>query len=267
MGTTVTPLSDADLRDLVSDVIDTSASQPFGAYAFASDDPGAEIARHVERIVFLEAFGNTAELLAHEYGPYEATSVFLCVIDQRRRLPAGSMRLIVPTLGGPGLKTLHDIDALWKEPDAPGSPPRRSRRSPLTTWDIATLAVVEGYRAPGAAGLVSLGLYQSTVRTALSNGGKRFVAILDYKVYRMSRMQFGRPFVPLGSPKPYLGSEQSLPVACDLHDWKRRLTAAHSPVGPIIFDGTGIEAAMLSVSREDRLAAVASLVTRPPGRH
>ncbi len=260
------PLSDSDLRALVSEVIDTAAPQAFGAYAFASGHPGAEIARHVERAVFLEAFGNTPELLAAEYGPYEATSVFLCVVDQRRRLPAGSMRLIVPTADGPGLKTLHDIEAIWNEPDPPGSPPKRPRRSPPTTWDIATLAVMDEYRAPGAAGLVSLGLYQSTVRTALASGGKRFVAILDYKVYRMSRMQFGRPFVPLGAPKPYLGSAQSLPVACDLADWKRRLTAAKSPVGPIIFDAAGIEAALTPVSLEDRLAAVAALLGRPVGR-
>ena len=259
------PTSDADLRDLVTHVIDVSAPQPFGAYAFASGDPGADIARHVERAVFLEAFGNTPELLAAEYGPYEATSVFLCVIDQRRRLPAGAMRLIIPTPGGPGLKSLNDFEAMWNDPATPHPPAMNTRHSPFTTWDIATLAVVEGYRAPGAAGLVSLGLYQSTVRTALTNGAKRFVAILDYTVYRMSRMQFGRPFVPLAAPRPYLGSEQSLPVSCDLRDWKRRLSAASSPVGEIIFNGRGIEAAVRPVSQERRMAVVGALVARRGG--
>jgi hypothetical protein len=39
-------------------------------------DAAAELARQVEREVFGEVFGNTSELLAHEYGRFEDASVF-----------------------------------------------------------------------------------------------------------------------------------------------------------------------------------------------
>ena len=100
---------DLDLRERCAALVDRSGStQPFGLHVVASTDPAAELGRVVERVVFEEFFDNSPELLDEEYEPYEPASMFLCVIDQRRLVPAGVMRLIVPSPAG--LKTLDDIE-------------------------------------------------------------------------------------------------------------------------------------------------------------
>src|SRR5216684_4710946 len=101
---------------LIDRTIDVSVPEVFGSYLFLDSDPAAEIARSVERAVFLEAFGNTPELLAAEYGPYESSSLFLCIVDHRARRPAGAMRLILPRISGPGLKSVNDVEKAWGEP-------------------------------------------------------------------------------------------------------------------------------------------------------
>ncbi len=50
-------------------------------------------------------------MLAAEYEPYESSSIFLCVIDQKRLVPAGVSRAIVPSTAG--FKSLHDIPRVW----------------------------------------------------------------------------------------------------------------------------------------------------------
>ena len=168
----------SDLERLARSVIGEGTRQPFGAYVFLPDDPAAELGRSVERAVFLESFGNTPELLGTEYGPYEASSLFYVVLDHRRLRPAGVIRMIVPTKGGPGLKSLNDIGPIWHEPAE--SILKRSGIG-LTldrTWDIATLAIDPQYRSAAATGLVALGLYQSIVRTGETLGVEWMVAIL-----------------------------------------------------------------------------------------
>ena len=59
-------LGDGALRQIARDVAAPGTSVPFGVYMWRSSDPGAQLARHVEQLVFLETFGNTAELLAKE---------------------------------------------------------------------------------------------------------------------------------------------------------------------------------------------------------
>src|ERR1700678_471542 len=104
--------SDLEQRALVA-TLDMAATQPFGTYVFVASDPAAEIARGLERRVFLDAFGNTSELLADEYDRYEPASFFVCVIDHRRKVCAAMMRVIVPIENGPGLKSLRDVEPTW----------------------------------------------------------------------------------------------------------------------------------------------------------
>lgn len=104
---------DSDLRRLAWQHIPPGAREPFGAYIFHSDEPGAELARAVERAVFLEAFDNTPDLLAREYGPYESGSVFICVLDHLRGVPAGMMRVLMSSPAG--FKSLNDIETVWGE--------------------------------------------------------------------------------------------------------------------------------------------------------
>src|SRR4051795_8275660 len=64
-------------------------------------------ARECEAEVFLRWFGNTREQLAEEYGPYEDSSVFLVLADERDEV-LGAVRLLAPG-GRAGLKTLADV--------------------------------------------------------------------------------------------------------------------------------------------------------------
>ena len=161
-----------ELHELADLAIDGGATEPMGLHLFATDDRRAELARHVERVVFGESFGNTPDLLAAEYGPYEAHSIFLCVLDYRRRLPAGMVRLILPDLDGSGLKTFDDIEPIWGV-SVDELLRRSSLRMPLDrTWDFATLAVDPAYRAPAAAGLVSTALLQSVSQLSLRCRGR-----------------------------------------------------------------------------------------------
>ena len=104
---------DDELQALSRSLMGRSSRPPttFGLYLLRSHDPAAELARRVEHEVFGEAFGNTPELLAEEYGPYEPASVYCCVLDHRRARPVGALRLILP--GPAGLKSLVDVERGW----------------------------------------------------------------------------------------------------------------------------------------------------------
>ena len=249
----------SDLERLARSVIGEGTRQPFGAYVFLPDDPAAELGRSVERAVFLESFGNTPELLGTEYGPYEASSLFYVVLDHRRLRPAGIIRMIVPTKGGPGLKSLNDIGPIWHEP-AESILERSGIGLTLDrTWDIATLAIDPQYRSAAATGLVALGLYQSIVRTGETLGVEWMVAILDRAVYRMSKARFHQPFFALAEGRPYLGSHDSLPIYGCVSDWRRRLAMEDPPIHGIIYEGVGIEPALRPLDLDAETALVAQI--------
>lgn len=248
-------MSDIDLgserlRELAGSVIPDGATEPFGAYAFATDHPAAELSRAVELAVLLEAFGNTEAELAIEYAPYEEASFFLCILDHRRKVPAGAVRLILPTKDGPGLKTLNDLPKGWEK--GAGELFSASGLSIETerTWDIATLAVSPEYRSPMATGLVAMGLYQSGIRIAVELGFEWMVAILDEAVYRMSKARFHQPFFAFAEGRPYLGSTESVPVYLPIADYRRRLSLDDPPIHAIFFEGVGIEAAVAPLPLE-----------------
>jgi hypothetical protein len=249
-------LKDPEVRALARRVTRASACQPFGAYIFHADEPGAELARHVEQSVFLETFGNTPDLLAREYGQYEASSLFICVLDHLREVPAGVMRVIRPS--GAGFKSLNDIEPVWGEPAAvlierTGLALDRSR-----TWDVATIAVQKEYRGAALGGLVSMGLYQTLTRAALLSGIDWFIAILDMPVFRMIRWKLCMIFAGFAevAPLPYLGSVASLPAWCDVVDAERRLAERDAALHEVLVRGRGLEAAMLlaDLSAAERFA-------------
>jgi hypothetical protein len=240
-------LPDAELRELTQRVAAPGAREPFGAYVFTSDEPGAELGRYVERVVFLEAFGNTAEHLAEEYGPYEPSSFFICVLDHLRSLPAGVMRVLQPSPAG--FKSLKDIEPVWGEPASTIIERTGLRLDPDRTWDVATLAVAPEYRAKATAGLVTMGLYQSLTLTARSSGIEWFVAILDMPVFRILRWKLHMIFAGYQglAPRAYLGSVASIPAWCNVVDAERRLAAADTDLHAILVRGIGLEAAMRPV--------------------
>ena len=244
----VDDLQDAELRRLTQEVALPGAGEPFGAYLFRGDEPGVLLGRYVERAVFLEAFGNTAGLLAEEYGPYEPSSLFICVVDHLRMLPAGVMRILQPS--PVGFKSLNDIGPVWGEPVGTIIERTGLELDPDKTWDIATLAVAREYRAKATAGLVTMGLYQTLTLAARSCGIEWFVAILDMPVFRILRWKLHMIFAGYQGigPREYLGSAASIPVWCDVVDAERRLAETDSELHAILVQGTGIEAALRPVT-------------------
>lgn len=236
---------DLRLREQCAALVDRSGSeQPFGTYVLASNDPAAEIGREVERMVFGEFFGNTPEMLAAEYAPYEPSSIFLCVIDQRRLVPAGVSRVIVASPAG--FKSLHDITRVWDR--APDDLIARSGSALdlRSCRDVATLATANDYRGSGTEGLVSLALYQAIIMSALATNAPWLVAVMDVAVIDLLSERIGSPFsrYPDVQPERYLDSPASLPVYVDLPAYGNRLAAADESMHEILFRGTGLEAAV-----------------------
>jgi hypothetical protein len=256
-------LGSPSFQALVRETVDTDVAPPFGAYVFAYDEPGAAIAHALEQEVFLESFGNTPAQLAFEYGAYESSSVFFCVIDHRRATIAGMMRMILPTPNGPGLKSLVDLEKGWGRPPAELFADAGLAFDPGSTWDIATLAVGREYRSAATLGLVSQGLYQSFVRTAMAVGVDSLVMILDHIVFRTLKLRVRVPFVALGDGRPYLGSSSSVPTAIQLTGWRKSLSSDPEMLG-IIFDGLGIEPALTPIDLDRAMSCVSRL--SPPGQ-
>ncbi len=240
-------LASERLRGLARSVIPRGINQPFGAYCFGPFDPAAELARAVESAVLLQSYGITPEMIRAEYGEYESSSLFFCILDHRREVPAGAVRIILPTVDGPGMKTVNDLPQTWDE-TAEEYVTRHTLPCDLSlTWDIATLAVAPEYRSPLATGLVSMGLYQSGLRTAVELGFDWMIAIIDEAVLRMSRTRFHQPFIAFAEGRPYLGSN-CLPVYLSIPDYRSRLAVMDPPMHGIMFEGVGIEPALAPLS-------------------
>ena len=251
------PVAGDDLKRLTRAVVPDDAVEPFGAYLFAADEPESAIARALEAQVFLEAFGNTGELFEAEYGPYEASSFFVCVIDHLRMTPAGAMRVLLPSAAG--FKSLNDIEPVWGV--GAGELCERTGLSldPLKVWDVATLAVAPDYRGSAAQGLVGMGLFQTLGLAALQCGVEWFVAILDLPVFRIVRWKLRMVFVGYEgvAPRTYLGSAASIPAWCNVASARRHLAETDADLYDVLVRGVGLEAALRRVDLDgtDRLAA------------
>ena len=244
-----------ELRELGGRVVAEAGrpSEPFGVYAFAADAPESELARHVEREVFYEFFNNTPELLEAEYGPYEPSTLFVCALDHRRRLPAGAIRLVLPSAAG--LKSLGDIEPVWGHGIDDVLARTSLRLDGDRAWDVATLAVDSEYRGRATDGLVSLGLYQGVAQLALRCHVKWVVTILDLVVLNLLQGAMADPFQGFAGlePVPYLDSPASLPVYCDLDAYFARLETADPSMYEILFEGRGLEAAIRPLDLEPAL--------------
>ncbi len=218
--------------------------QPFGLYVFGCDEEGSELGRWVERTVFYEAFGDTPALLREEYGRYEESSLFFCLVDHNRRIPAGVMRIILPSPAG--FKSVVDLERMWDE-----RPEEVLERSAAyldldRTWDIATLAVAPEYRGRATSGLVTLGLYQGLGTLSRLEGINFYVTVLDVIVLRHVQWQLKKGFSTYAGiePRQYLGSPLSAPAWCDIVGWRQRLLVGHEELHDLLFRGSGLEAAV-----------------------
>ncbi|ROP34398.1 hypothetical protein [Couchioplanes caeruleus] len=207
-------ISPTTARWIVADFLDAHPT-PRGRFVSAVVGPGtqlADVGRALERQVFERTFGNDAAVMAGEYGPYEANSIFFVVLDRRRRVPAGVARMIEST--GRGVKTIDDAprhigvgtaDILA----AHGMDGGR-------VWDCATLAVLPEYRGSRSSLIVSSLLYRTFLVIGGRRGVRHAVAMLDRGAYRNIGM-LGTPLRPLAGSGPfaYLGSPENRAVYMD----------------------------------------------------
>jgi hypothetical protein len=218
-------------------------AQPFGLYAVLADDAAAELGRAVEREVFMEFFGNTIELLAAEYSPYEIQTLFLIAVDHRRLVPVGVERFIMPSPAG--LKTLHDIERVWAQPtdevlSRAGIPLDEAR-----SWDVATIAIRPEYRGKASDGMLSASFLQGVIQLGHAFGVTHFFTTLDLVVYRMVQDLCGKPLkhFPGIEPMRYLDSPASVPLYIDMADYCRRLREDLA-LYEMWIEGKGLEAAI-----------------------
>ncbi len=234
-----------ELRELAGGLIDATTddpSTPFGVYVIHANTRESELARAVERTVFDETFGNPADLLDAEYGPYEESTVFFCVLDHRRRLPAGSMRLILPS--DRGLKTFHEMVTVWGVQLDDVLASTGVEWDPRHVWDVTTLAVAREYRGKSTDGLISMALYQTLVRSVVEGGARWLVTILDTKPLELIQTLTHGSFFPFDGVEPisYLESPLSVPVYVDFDEWEPRFREVGGDSYDLLFNGIGIEA-------------------------
>lgn len=249
----------AEIADVL--IAQRSPSQPFGVYVSRSDEPGAELGRFVERSVFLEVFGNTREQLAHEYDRYEPGSVFITVVDHARRVPAGMMRVLVPSSAG--FKSLDDAVTGWGLPLGDLLAKVDDDWNLDLVWDLATLAVSAEYRGEAALGLVTQGLLQALTMLGAGWGVDRYVAILDVPVLRMLQWRIGRPFdaFPGVDAREYLGSAASTPVWGSRLAWAEHLRAKDPILHDLFFEGRGLEPVLSTPCWEDAVGSISQVTS------
>ena len=194
-----------------------------------------DAARQVEARVFLQAFGNTPELLAQEYGPYEARSRFVVVLDDESGCALGAARLIVGDASP--VKTLVDVAGEpWHLPVADSL--EAVGLTPATVWDVASLAVDPRYRAGAAGAEVSVALCHGIWRFARTCGVPGMVTILDDRVRRLVRAM-GLPWYPMAgaTPQPYLGSPASTPCVFVVRTAEEEVYGARPDLAPVLDHG------------------------------
>jgi hypothetical protein len=178
-------------------------------------------ARECEEDVFLQAFGNTRDQLAEEYGPYNDQSVFVAVSGQDG-LVYGACRLITP--GPAGLKTLNDVSRNPWGVDGIRSA-TAAGVDPTNAWDVATLGVRKDFR--GSRMSVAIALYHAIVQGTRANEVGSITAILDDQIRRILTMSdFIMPTLPGTRTGEYLGSPSSTPVyghCAGMVDGQRRM--------------------------------------------
>ena len=256
------------VRARLADLIDELAamrrpSQPFGVYVNRADEPGAELGRFVERGVFLEVFGNTPEQLSEEYDQYERGSIFITVVDHARRVPVGTMRVLVPSASG--FKSLDDVLVGWGVPVSELLARVDDDWDLDRVWDLATLAVAPEYRGEAALGLVTQALLQTLTMLGEGWSVDRYVAILDVPVLRMLQWRIGRPFeaFPGVEAREYLGSAQSMPVWGSRRAWSDYLAEREPILHDLFFAGRGLEPVISTPEWDEAVALVASVATSP----
>lgn len=213
----------ARLADMIEDLTPSEEQRQgraMGVHIIDGLDPRSDVGRYIEAEVFREFFpSNDLDLMRREYGPYDATSTFLTVLDYENKQPVGVIRMTRPE--GAGLKSLDDLvaaDSPWANPAAGYNERLQEMGNDYEhSADIATFAVMPDYRSGHAADGASASLYSTSVRWSLANGYPNWISIIDQKPLGMIQ-EWGEPFEPFEGCDfaPFLDSKASLPVHLNL---------------------------------------------------
>ena len=205
-------------------------------------DPAGDVlaaAKACEAAVFLEAYGNTAQQWRDEYEQYDATSVFLTIVEPMGDAVA-SCRLILPN--PLGLKSLVDIEGAPWFVDANRSAAAVGM-SPARTWDIATVAARRG---TAGTGLLAAALYHGIVAATRANRLRWVVMIIDARARRLlSMLNMEGHVLPGTMAAPYLGSLASIPLWADVPRLMRVQRGLNPDGYRMIDGGIGLEAIAL----------------------
>ncbi|NEK59261.1 hypothetical protein GCU56_15450 [Geodermatophilus sabuli] len=224
-------------------------------------------AREVEARVFLQAFGNTPEVMEEEYGPYGDRSRFVVVIDDASGSALGAARLILPD--GTGMvKTLADVAGEPWRLSVPDSL-RAADLAGRPVWDVASLAVDRRYRSGAAGAEVTLALCHGLFQYSRLCGADGLVTILDDRVLRLLRAM-GVPWAAMAgaTSREYLGSPASTPCICLVDAIGESIRATRPDLAPAVVEGVfrsiALDPADLFPGRGGSLPEAA--VSRQPAR-
>lgn len=205
-------LSDADLDRLSRRLLaeqPPKVGDPLIVYRLDGTDELSNLARHIEREVFEESFGNDDGQMRRIYGLYEDVSTFFLAVDQTTRRPVGALRAM-RARADLGLLTLreaeryagvtlaqfrqhHGLEADWAD----------------RTVDWGTLAVPKPHRAAGGHLLAAM-LFRAGQVWACLHGMRHYIMLVDSELRRTFDM-LGYPFATLAGTRPfsYEGSTSS----------------------------------------------------------
>lgn len=205
-------LPSAELEHRLSDLLQEwplPSGTRFGCYLIPHRSRFSDLARQVECTVFERFFGNTPQCMADAYGEYEASSMFLMVVDQEQRCAAGALRIIMPSARG--LKSLNDIAEAPPYITAQQVTAYHHIEDPRRCWDIGSVAVRKEYRAAATDHTVSLMLYGHVHSLMMRRGIEHMVTVLDKHAFTQLTEALGVPVVPIAGSEPfsYLGSDTS----------------------------------------------------------
>jgi hypothetical protein len=194
----------------ITDGLLTSVDGGPGRYSVhlaAGHEDGALLSLQVAADVFLDAFGNTADVLRREYAHLIPSMTHVVVLDRETRTAAGS--LILQESAAEELKTVVDLAGPpWSVPPEESLPGLALTPDERTAADLLLLGVDAEHRNRGVAVLL---LYAAWVVSA-AHGIERWTAILDDSLLDALNRLAGGVLHPIAPSQPYLGSPASTPV-------------------------------------------------------
>lgn len=239
-----------------------------------AEGPYGDLGRSVETLVFAEAFEQGSETplsnVVHDYGKYDAGSVFTTVIDVSTPLitPAGELRIAKydPRNPGFGYKDLNDLvadssdnpwlqeikEAYFHEGEIYDEALALQRLFAnvgmdvdLTkVHDISTHAAHKQYRDKrGGIDGPSMMFFHQCQREAVVDGAQALAAIFDVKPLA-NVQQFNNPFDTYAglNPHPYGGPGDTMPAICDIQRSLFRIPRSDESglVGGVFVRGDGL---------------------------